>query len=356
MSGFGDLIGLDAAAELLRRALARDRIPHALLLVGPDGVGKTTLARTFAAAILCEAGGDDACDACRGCSRVAHGNHPDFLWVTRRTRPGKKSADPIADDVDEADLRAFILVDQIREMAGHAGFGPREGRRRIVLIDPADRMNDEAQNALLKTLEEPPSRTVVVLTAARPHRLLPTVRSRCLSIRLPVTSVRDLADALAARGIDPDEAAARAALAGGRPGRAIGLDVEALRERRDGILADLEALAESPAGLADLPAEVQRLVGKDETAFEEGMELAQSLLRDAARCAGGADSDLQHVDLRARLDALGRRLGAERGARLVAAVDEVRARTRFHANRTYLGEAFLAAVAGGPIPGPEPDL
>jgi DNA polymerase-3 subunit delta' len=352
-----DLIGQKAPVALLRRALVEDRVPHALLLVGPDGVGKTTLARAFAAAALCGADDDgDACGTCRACIRVDHGNHPDFLWVTRLPKPNKKSIDPTSSDVDASDLRSFIIVDQIREMTVHAGYGPREARRRVVLIDPADRMNDEAQNALLKTLEEPSSRTVVVLTAARPHRLLPTVRSRCLAVQLAPMPARELGDALVGRGVPAPEAATRAALAGGRPGRAIGLDLEALTERREAILEDLEALAGSPTALADLPDAVAHLIGKDEAAFEEGMDLAQSLLRDAARSAGGAADTLQHMDLAARLDRLGRALGAPRAAALVAAVDEVRARTRYHANKTLLGEALLAAVAGGPLPSSTPDL
>lgn len=353
--GFAGILGQDAAIAFLRRALSTDRIPHAIALVGPDGVGKTTLARAFASAVLCDGGRDDACGTCRGCLRTDHGNHPDFLVVTRQ--PKRKGADAQDDDVGEGDLRPFIVIDQIREMNEHAGYPPAEGRRRIFLIDPADRMNPEAQNALLKTLEEPSSRTVVVLTANRPNLLLATVRSRCLTVSLAPMTAADLASALASRGMSADEAAARAALAGGRPGRALALDVDGLVARRAEILEDLEAFARSPTAAADLPGAAARIVGSDEESFLEGLELIQTLLRDAALPGGSGPTPARvHVDLAGRTAALGARIGALRAARLVEAVDESRARTRFHANRTYLAEALLAAIAGAPVPGRDADL
>lgn len=348
---FAEIIGHERARDVLRRGLRDDRIPHALLLVGPEGVGKTTLARTFAAAILCEAGGDDGCGRCRACARVAHGNHPDFLVVTREVRNPKAAGGSPA-DADDAELRSEIVVAQIREMNVHAGYPPREGPRRIVLIDPADRMNGEAQNALLKTLEEPPPRTVLILTASRAHGLLATVRSRCFSLPLTPVDTAALATALEARGLPRDEAAARAALSGGLPGQALELDLDDLVARRDALLDDLEELAASTAGLGELVDRTSRITGRDAREFEEALDLAGALLRDAARAASGAgEATLRHVDIGPRLLELGRRLGAPRAAALVEATEEMRRRASGNANRTYLAEAFLAAVAGGPIPG-----
>jgi DNA polymerase-3 subunit delta' len=213
-------------------------------------------------------------------------------------------------------------------------------------------MNQEAQNALLKTLEEPPSRTVVVLTASRAQGLLPTVRSRCLTVALAPMPTAVLAEALRDRGIPSDEAGARAALSGGRPGRALTLDLAHLLDRREALLSDLEALAKSSAALGALPDLTARFSGSSEDTFHEALDLVQSLLRDAALAAGGsAGRALLHLDLRARLGRLGECLGCERAAKLVEGVEYLRAGERFHANRTYAAEALIAAIAGAPVPG-----
>lgn len=353
-----DVVGQDHAVRWLSEAVARDRLPHALLFAGPDGVGKRTLARALAGVLLCDAAGRDACGACAACRRLEHGNHPDFLAVGRELRRERSTSQGVAEDSeDDAERKSWIVVDQIRELATHVGFPPREGRARVVLLDPADRMTDEAQNALLKTLEEPVSRTVLVLAAANPHALLATVRSRCLSVTLRPMPTQALATWLERSGMGPEEARSRAALAVGLPGRALTVDVATLRERRDALLADLLAAARSPAALADLPESTARLIGEDADSFEIGLDLAAALLRDAAIAAITARaSDLVHGDAAANLRLLGTTLGVQRSARLVEAVDELRSRLRFHANRTLLAETLLAAVAGGPIPVRRPDL
>lgn len=210
-------------------------------------------------------------------------------------------------------------------------------------------MNREAQNALLKTLEEPPSRTVILLTAARPHVLLPTVRSRCLSIGLGPAPAPELARSLSALGIERNEAMTRAALAGGRPGRALALDVAALQDRRAALLADLLALAGDPTAVADLAEMVKRVSGAGGADLEDGIELCQGIVRDAARAAGGASPErLLHADLAADLARLGDALGATRAGALLVTFDRLRARLAFPANRALLAETLLAAVAGGP--------
>ena len=194
---------------------------------------------------------------------------------------------------------------------------PREGRWRIFIVDPADRMNPESQNALLKTLEEPTGRALLVLVAARAHALLPTVRSRCLAVRFAALPVEDLAAALSARGMPAGEALTRAALAAGCPGTALALDVAAMRERRDEVLAMLEGLAGNRRAIADLPAMAKTLAGETEDDLAASFDLIAALLRDAARGAAGS-SGLVHADRRERLAALGGILGIPRAAGLVA--------------------------------------
>lgn len=354
-----EVLGQEGARTLLARVLGSGRIPHALLFQGPEGTGKRLVAERFAAALLCESGATDACGSCGTCRKVAHGNHPDLFRIERLPKDEKHGAAfAVPESLDTGDeesgggsdeLRPFIVIEQIRWLNEHSAYAPREGRRRIFIIDPADRMTAASQNALLKTLEEPAGASILILIAARPHTLLPTVRSRCLAVRFGPVSPAALARGLEARGSAPEDAMARAALSGGRPGLAIALDLAALRRRREEILSALESLAADPSGLARLPEMADAVAGDKEDDLLERLEVVEGLLRDAARAAV-APEGLLHADLADRLEALGRRIAPSRAAELVAAVERLRGLLRIHVNRTLVAEALLSAVAGGPIP------
>ena len=219
----------------------------------------------------------------------------------------------------------------------------------MFIVEPADRMHAESQNALLKTLEEPPGRTLIVLVASRPHVLLPTVRSRCFQLGFGAMAPADLASGLTGRGVPPQEARARAALAEGRPGRAISLDLSASARRRDLVLASLEALARSPLAAAELTAFSDQIVGETETELLEGLDLVMALLRDAARIASGRGAIL-HTDVAPLIERLARALGAQRATAIVGLTDRLRGELRLNINKTLLVETVLAAVAGGPVP------
>jgi DNA polymerase-3 subunit delta' len=358
---FPEVLGQDNARGIVSRLLRSGRIPHALLFHGPEGVGKGLVARLLAKSIVCLQPGRDgeACGACAACRRAEHGNHPDVFLVNRLPKKDKRpdaSSDPSdEDDGDYAppsktgELRPFIVIQQIRELNHHATYAPREARRRIFLVDPADRMNAESQNALLKTLEEPSGQAIIVLIASRPHGLLPTVRSRCFQVGFASMRPETLAQALATRGMELAEARARAALAEGRPGLAMTLDLPGLRTRRELILASLESLAAAPTGAAELGVYSDRILGEAEPELLEGLGLAAALLRDAARRASGCNTIL-HADLASRIEKLGRTLGAGRASDLAALTDRLRGELRLNVNKTLVVEALLAAVAGGPFP------
>jgi DNA polymerase III subunit delta' len=200
--------GQPSALALVQRAVESERPPHALLLVGPTGVGKTTLAMDLAAGLLClEADPHDRpCRECAACRKVAHGNHPD-LHVLAPEGAGQQ-----------------IRVAQIQGLASDLALLPLEGRFRVAIIESAQRMNIDAQNALLKTLEEPPARVVLILAADDSAGLLPTVISRCARARLGPVAGDPIAELLAARGLaDASRAAALTRLASGRPGVAMAL-------------------------------------------------------------------------------------------------------------------------------------
>ena len=234
MNGYAT-VGQPAAVAAVRSMLAT-RVPHAILLAGPASVGKLPLAMDLAAALLCTGatGADRPCRTCRGCRMVEHGNHPDL----HRLEPeGAGGQIRIGD-------RLHPEPGTVRGLAVELALLPVEGGARVAVLRDAHRMNDDAQSALLKTLEEPPAGTTLILCADDEERLLPTVRSRCARIRLGPVGVRDIERLLAERELaDPPMAARLARLAGGRVGLAVAYaaapEAEAIRGEIGRVLLDL---------------------------------------------------------------------------------------------------------------------
>jgi DNA polymerase III delta' subunit len=195
-------------------ALVRGALPHAVLISGPPSVGKTTLAEDIATGLLCLAANpaDRPCRKCRGCRLVAGGNHPDL----HRLGPEGPGGQIVIGESGRASPRG------VRNLVAELAYLPVEGGHRVALVEHADRMNEDAQNALLKTLEEPPAGVSLILCADEPDRLLPTVRSRCVQVRVAPLGSRAIEELLADLQLADAPAAARfARIAGGRPGLAI---------------------------------------------------------------------------------------------------------------------------------------
>lgn len=348
MSGFAGIVGQEGAIALLERLLATRRLPHALLFQGPEAVGKATTGRALAAALICPQSTQHG-EACDDCRLLAAGNHPDFLLLTRL--PRRPGVEDEADDGGDAELKSVITVEQVRELTHLASRSPRRAARRVFLIDPAERMNAEAQNALLKTLEEPAGPTVLLLVTSRPHLLLPTVRSRCVTVRFSALRSQELGRLLSARGVPASEALVRAALSEGRPGAALTLDLEVQRTRRDAVLEAVERLTARPAALAEMARFAESVAGSSEESLAEGLGLLEGIVRDAARSAlRPGDPAVIHVDVRPRIERIGAVLGAPRAAAIVRSIEVVRGQLRFHLNKTLVAESVLAALAGGPLP------
>jgi DNA polymerase-3 subunit delta' len=224
-------IGQDRAVAALQRGLAQGRQAHAYLFAGPPQVGKGTLALELAQALNCE-GAEPPCQECTPCRRIAAGIHADVQVVGVEATEGAVHKD--------------ISIQQIRDIERAVSLRPFEGRCRVIIIDPADAMNEAAQNAFLKTLEEPPPDVVFVLITSRPQALRPTIRSRCQRLNLSPLPLPQLEEALRQRwSLAPRQAQLLARLSQGRPGWAIAAhrDEEMMRVRHEALM-DIRTLPE----------------------------------------------------------------------------------------------------------------
>ncbi|HZR85061.1 MAG TPA: DNA polymerase III subunit delta' [Candidatus Binatia bacterium] len=195
--------GQERAVAALRRAIAGGRLAHAYVFAGPPGVGKRTTALALARACLCPEAPDEGCGVCTECRLVAAGSHPDlFIEDLARAQLDKPNA-------------THLSIDQIRRVRSHLALRPVRGARKVALVDPAERMTADAQNALLKTLEEPPGSATLILVSSNPDALLPTIRSRCQRLAFRPLSDELVAELLAAEGIEPEAARWAAPLADG---------------------------------------------------------------------------------------------------------------------------------------------
>ena len=297
---FDSVIGHSRLRELLSRAVTHRRLPPALLFSGPAGVGKRTLALAAGRALLCDRDAGDACEACPPCRRAGRGLHPDALLV----------------EPDGASIKIEQVREAVREIAGR----PFEGRARVLVFDEAHLLTEQAQNALLKSLEEPPATSHVFLVTASPQALLPTIRSRCQMLRFSPLPQSRLETHLRDRcGLSADEARLRAALSGGSLGVALAFESEAWRDLRVELLEILEKL--DRAGALGRMDAAERLAEMDDPVL--ALTALRSLLRDVAALRAGSPA-LLNADVGARLEPLARGPLGERAGEMARATGDTR--------------------------------
>ena len=311
---FRDIVGHRRLVGLVARSIRRGTLPPSLIFAGPDGVGKRLLAIAAAQALNCQnpqttaMGEIDACGTCASCSKIDRGVHPDVLVV----EPGDTGT---------------IKIDQVRDVIDRAGYRPFEGRRRAVIIDQADALVPQAQNALLKTLEEPPSASVFLLVTSRPDALLPTVLSRCPRLRFRLVDADDVAAVLMKQGRSEAEARATAATADGSVGHALAASGRELADARGVAVRVLEQAAanDDMRRRLDSTKELLARTGAGGAADREqlavNLRAMASLLRDAELLATGATTALANPDVSPKVERLGAFRG-ERGVRAFTAVDQ----------------------------------
>ena len=283
---FAEIRGQDRTRDFLRTATREDRLAHALLFAGADGIGKFSLARAFALWVLCEKGGDDSCGECAACRQATAGSHPDVLIVT--VAPGKKE----------------IGVDRARELKRFTQLQPLSGKAKVGIIDGAHLLNVAAQNALLKTLEDPPRRSILILVANNPDALLPTVRSRLQRVPFSPLPEDDVVAVLTGQhDLTPKAARDLAALAEGSPGRALMLR-SCLESGGAEVANEFASLKD--AGYLELMQLLARLT-QPEGEIGPKLEMALARLRDDAAATANPRAALRRADaLREAVNALRR--------------------------------------------------
>jgi DNA polymerase-3 subunit delta' len=279
-----DIRGQERAIGFLRRAWEHGRLAHAYLFAGPAGVGKLATARALAMGLHCEVQPFDACGTCVACRTIAAGTHPDVRLV------GGPEKD-----------RRDISIEQVRELQRELGFRAMSSHPKIGVVNDADLLTVQAQNALLKTLEEPGGESLLILIVSNATSLVPTILSRCQRIGFDPLADDALTEVLIRQGCDRALATALAAYADGSPGRALALDAEFFTRRRGEILTRLAALRGRP--FHEVAAFAQELSGEDKNLVPV-LSVIASWYRDALRRdVLGPDAPLQNTDVAARLPA-----------------------------------------------------
>ena len=349
-----NFIGNRRARNILERAIEQDRLPHAMIFAGPAGVGKCTLALMTAQALNCLAPQNgNACERCAACRRI-------MAYVESRHKECVKGADAACGvcqvcqvrnrrhpDIRliEPDKKTAISIDQIRDIIAETAFQPLEARYRVVILDPADQMRAEAQNSLLKTLEEPPSRTVMILIATNPYLLLETIRSRARILPFGEIPSEQIAGYLTQKeGKSEPDALLAAALSGGSLGAALEFNTAEYRDVRESALEFVTLLLNrgSFTRAGAIVASITK--DKDKDIFRTWIESAEALLRDIYY-SGAAASRVGQRDVFEKLRTLRENTKHSHLIRAIEAIRKLRMDLHYNLNRQIALEALFVGLS-----------
>jgi DNA polymerase-3 subunit delta' len=331
------VFGHDALVEDFDRVVCAGRLAHAYFFAGPAGVGKRLFAGELAKALLCEAPGRqrlEACDRCPACLQFAAGAHPDFIAVGR------------------PDDKLELPIDVVRELCRNLSLKPARGGYKVAVLDDADDLNEESANCFLKTLEEPPPRSVLILVGTRPERQLATIVSRCQVVRFAPLAEALVIEVLRGQGQeDPDQLGRLARLSNGSPGEALALADPELWEFRKKLLEGLTRPRIDSVALARAWWEFVEEAGKEGPVQRRRAALVLRLLieffNDALRCAIGAPPrSADPGDLR-YLRELGERVDSEQMLRLLERCLEADQHMDRRVQLVLILEALVDAVGQG---------
>ena len=319
---FASIIGHDQQKEILRRALHNGRLAHAYLFEGPDGIGKRLVALALARVLVCQNG--KGCGDCPSCRKIDHNNHPDLHIL----------------DAEGASIK----IDQIRQIQKDLSLRPLESEYKICLIDGAEWLNPAAGNALLKTLEEPQGKTLMILLTGRPEALLDTIRSRCQRLPFRRLSQDRLAEVLESRlELKEVEAKVLAALSEGSFKKALGSNRDLYLERRRQLIRSLTALS---SGSIFPLMELAQELANDKEQLPEILEIFQAFFRDLLLLLHGRpEDDLVNLDIRETLHRQLKRETIGGLIRKLEALNEGRQHLLRNVNRQLAMEVMLMRIS-----------
>jgi DNA polymerase-3 subunit delta' len=335
-----DFYGNPAIAGSVAQLARQERIPQTLLFAGPEGVGKATLARRFAAALL----GDQR--------KIEHDDlslpeNQAIVDDREKWTPEKRNDDPLLFST-HPDFVTFppdgplrqISIPQMRLLKERAQYKPLHGRRRVFLIDHIDRANEQAANSLLKTLEEPPEHLIVIMTAENSYDLLPTIRSRAVPFQLAPLSNDEMRAYIRQRSLpDPDR---RIALAAGSPGLATSLDLETYDQRRAAML-DLLKVASGRSPFADWAKHSEALGARKQERLDLLIKVLYILLEDVLLIVNGV-AEIRNADIRGDIEAIAARVSFRWIRAAVQRIDELAELVRRNIQKSLALDAFAVEL------------
>jgi DNA polymerase-3 subunit delta' len=336
-----DFFGNRAATETLTEMIRGQRIPQTLLLSGPEGIGKATLARRFAATLLGDASNKIEQDD------LSLEANAELIADREKWTADKRNEDPLLFS-SHPDFITFapdgplrqITIQQMRLLKDRAPLKPLRGAWRVFLIDAIDRANEQAANSLLKTLEEPPPHLLLILTARNPYDLLPTIRSRCVPLRLSRLNEEEMRSFIGARGLDQPER--RLTLAQGAPGLAVSLDLETYDRRREAMLA----LVQVASGVEQFGAWLKHsdsIAARRSEKLDSYLDVLYILLEDVLLLSAGEER-IRNLDLRAELTRVSRKVSFDWVRAAVGRVDELMTLVRRNIQKSISLDALAVSL------------
>lgn len=321
MMSWKNLIGHAATVDYLKKIIAEEKFPHAVIFAGIEGIGKRLAAELCAAALLCENPHDgEPCGTCESCHLVAARSHPDFYVV----------------EAEETKTARNIKIGQIRDMQAEASLRPINSARRVVIIDGAELMNKAAANCLLKTIEEPPSQTIFILLTANRSNLLMTIRSRCMTINFDKLAATAIRDELILRGVENSEAQRLSVIAGGSFGRALMLKDSGGAQLRETVLNTIEKISRAELTSEEIFTQGTQVADWSRDKFADFIIHTQKILRDICFAE---EFELHNPDLAPRLREI--KISERKISAMIETGADFHRRLKSNANLRLLAEAYL---------------